>query len=311
MEKEPNIRKAKQNIKEDIYRRWQLYIMLLVPTLFVIIFYYLPMGGIMIAFRDFSFRKGVFGGEYVGLKYFKQFVGSPDFGLILKNSIILSMYSLFANFPVPIILALALHFIEIKWFKKFMQTLTYMPYFISTVVMVGILMRIFDLNTGFINNLLGVLGLEKYNFLGKGTLFRHLYVWSGVWQTAGYSAILYIATLGNVDRSLVEASQIDGANLFQRMRVVELQTLKPIITIQLILAVGGFMSIGFEKAFLMQNSLNQRYSEIISTFVYKRGIAGAQYSFSTAVGVFNSVINFILLIIADKLSKRFGETSLF
>jgi len=303
--------KKKWSLKEDFRKRWQLYIMLLIPTIFVLVFSYLPMGGIAIAFREFSFRKGIFGGEFVGLKYFKLFLGSPDFELVLKNTIILSLYSLVASFPVPIILALALHIIGVNWYKKFMQTLTYVPYFISTVVMVGIIMRVFDLNTGFINNFFDLLGFERFNFLGKGKLFRHIYVWSGIWQSAGYSAILYIATLGNVDQSLIEATQVDGANLLQRIFVVELPTLKPIVTIQLILALGGIMSVGFDKAFLLQNSLNLQYSELISTLVYKRGMTGAQYSYATAVGLFNSVINFILLIVTNQASKRFGETSLF
>lgn len=184
------------------------------------------------------------------------------------------------------------------------------PYFISTVVMVGIVLQCFHLNIGIVNNLLEVVGLSRIDFMGKASYFRHIYVWSGVWQGTGYAAVIYIATLGNVDQSLVEASLIDRANRLQRIKIVELPALKPIITIQLIMAVGGIMGVGFEKVFLMQNSLNLPVSEIISTYVYKRGLHDMQYSFAAAVGLFNSVVNFILLFLANKFSQKFGETSL-
>lgn len=295
---------------DDIKRRWQLYLLLLLPVAYIVIFCYIPMGGIVIAFKDFSFRKGIWDSEWVGLKYFSQFFNSPDFSKLLGNTLILSLYSLIAGFPAPIILALALHIIGGKHFKKFMQTLTYAPYFISTVVMVGIIMQVLHLNIGIVNNALDMLGLERVDFMGKASYFRHIYVWSGIWQGMGYSAIIYIAALGNIDQSLVEASLIDGANRLQRIKIVELPVLKPIITIQLIMAMGGILGVGFEKVFLMQNSLNLPVSEIISTYVYKRGLQGAEYSFATAVGLFNSAVNFVLLFLANKFSQKFGETSL-
>ena len=295
---------------EDFKSHWQLYLMLLLPVAYIIVFCYVPMGGILIAFENYSFRKGIFGSEWVGLKYFKQFFQNPDMPKLLKNTLIISLYQLIAGFPAPIILAMALHIIGGKRFKKFMQSLTYAPYFISTVVMVGIVLQCLHLNIGIVNSILAKLGFERIDFMGKASLFRHIYVWSGVWQTTGYSAILYIATLGNVNQELVEASLIDGANRFQRMKIVELPVLKPVITIQLILAVGNVMSVGFEKVYLMQNTLNIPVSEIISTYVYKRGMRDMQYSYSTAVGLFNSVVNFILLFAANKFSQKFGETSL-
>lgn len=191
-----------------------------------------------------------------------------------------------------------------------MQSLTYAPYFISTVVMVGIILQCFHLNIGIVNNLLALVGLDRVDFMGRASYFRHIYVWSGVWQTTGYAAVIYIAALGNVDQSLVEASLIDGANRLQRIKIVELPALKPIITIQLIMAIGSIMGVGFEKVFLMQSPLNLSVSEIISTYVYKRGLKDMQYSFATAVGLFNSVVNFILLFLANKISQKFGETSL-
>ena len=302
--------KKKWSLKEDIQKRWQLYLMLLLPLDYFIVFCYVPMGGILIAFEDYSFRKGILGSDWVGLKYFEQFFSNPDMMKLLKNTLVISFYSLLISFPAPIVLALALHIIGGKRFKKFMQSLTYAPYFISTVVMVGIILQCFHLNIGIVNNLLALVGLDRVDFMGRASYFRHIYVWSGVWQTTGYAAVIYIAALGNVDQSLVEASLIDGANCLQRIKIVELPALKPIITIQLIMAIGSIMGVGFEKVFLMQSPLNLSVSEIISTYVYKRGLKDMQYSFATAVGLFNSVVNFILLFLANKISQKFGETSL-
>lgn len=303
-------KREKWNLKQDLRKRWQLYLMLSLPVLYIIIFCYVPMGGIVIAFKDYSFRKGILGSDWVGLKYFKQFFSSPDIGMLLKNTLIISFYQLVVTFPAPIILALALHIIGNDRFKKFMQTVTYAPYFISTVVLVGIVLQCLHLNIGIVNTVLDYLGLNRVDFMGRVSYFRHIYVWSGVWQTTGFSAIIYIAALGNVDQSLVEASLIDGANRLQRIKIVELPALKPIITIQLIMAIGSIMGVGFDKIFLMQNTLNLPVSEIISTYVFKRGMKDLQYSFATAVGLFNSVVNFILLFTANKLSQKFGETSL-
>ena len=302
--------KKKWSLKEDIQKRWQLYLMLLLPLAYIIVFCYVPMGGILIAFEDYSFRKGILGSDWVGLKYFEQFFSNPDMMKLLKNTLVISFYSLLISFPAPIVLALALHIIGGKRFKKFMQSLTYAPYFISTVVMVGIILQCFHLNIGIVNNLLALVGLDRVDFMGRASYFRHIYVWSGVWQTTGYAAVIYIAALGNVDQSLVEASLIDGANRLQRIKIVELPALKPIMTIQLIMAIGSIMGVGFEKVFLMQSPLNLSVSEIISTYVYKRGLKDMQYSFATAVGLFNSVVNFILLFLANKISQKFGETSL-
>uniref|UniRef100_UPI003AB52EA4 ABC transporter permease n=1 Tax=Eisenbergiella sp. TaxID=1924109 RepID=UPI003AB52EA4 len=310
MRKNMKVKKKSWSLKEDFRRRWQLYLMLLFPVIYILIFCYVPMGGILIAFKDYSFRKGIMGSEWVGLKYFKQFFHNPDIVKIIKNTLIISFYQLLVSFPAPIILALALHIVGNDKFKKVMQTVTYAPYFISTVVLVGIVLQCLHLNIGVVNTILDMLGMQRVDFMGKAAYLRHIYVWSGVWQGTGFSAIIYIAALGNVDQSLVEASLIDGANRFCRIRVVELPALKPIITIQLIMAVGGIMGIGFEKMFLMQNPMNLSVSEIISTYVYKRGLKDMQYSFATAVGLFNSVINFALLFSANQLSRKFGETSL-
>lgn len=305
------IRKGKgYNLKENMKCHWQLYLMLLLPLIWLVIFCYVPMGGILIAFKNYSIRKGVWGSPWVGMKWFKQFFATPDFVRLLKNTLILSFYQLLVSFPAPIILAISLNSLKSVKIKKVMQTVTYAPYFISTVVLVGIVLQCFHLNIGVVNTVLEMVGLNRVDFMGKASYFRHIYVWSGVWQGMGFSAIIYIAALGNIDQNLVEASLIDGANRFRRIWTIELPTLKPIITMQLILAIGGIMGVGFEKAFLMQNSLNQPVSEIISTYVYKKGLVDMKFSFATAVGLFNSVVNFLLLITANRLSKKFGEDSL-
>lgn len=308
--RQKNVKKKKVTWKQELKRHWQLYLFLLLPVLWLIVFCYAPMGGIIIAFKNYSVGKGIWKSQWVGIKWFRKFFATPDFGRLLKNTLALSFYSLLAGFPAPIILAIALNCLKSLKVKKIMQTLTYAPYFISTVVLVGIVMQCLNLNIGVVNKVMEMFGADRVDFLGKASYFRTIYVFSGIWQSTGFNAIIYIATLGNIDQNLVEASQIDGANMIHRIWNIELPTLRPIITMQLILAVGGIMGIGFEKAFLMQNPLNQPVSEIISTYVYKRGLIDMKFSFATAVGLFNSVVNFLLLITANKLSKKFGEESL-
>lgn len=294
----------------DARKHWELYIMLLLPVAYIIIFHYLPMVGIVIGFQDYSMRRGVFGSPWVGLKYFKQFVTTPLFIELLKNTVSLSAYSLVAGFPIPIILALFLNEIRSKHFKKTVQMVTYAPHFISTVVVVGILMQFLHVRNGFINNLIAMLGGNPVNFFGNPSMFSSIYVWSGVWQGAGYSAIIYIAALSGVDPGLVEASIIDGVTRIQRIFYVDLPCIAPTIVILLILAVGNLLGVGFEKVFLMQNPINLSNSEIISTFVYKRGLENVQYSYATAVGFFNSVINLILIVSANTMAKKVNQTSL-
>ena len=223
---------------------------------------------------------------------------------------ILSLYNLVITFPMPIILALAVNELKSKAYKKVVQMVTYMPYFISTVVLVGTMKNIFSPRTGLINNIIALFGGAQTDFMGNPDLFRTMYVWSGVWQGMGYSAVIYIAALANVDSSQVEASLMDGAGRFARVWHVDLPAIMPTIVIQLILAVGSVMSLGYEKVFLMQNPVNTEVSEVISTFVYKRGIAGFQYSYSAAVGLFNSVVNLVLIALANVFAKKVGETSL-
>jgi putative aldouronate transport system permease protein len=302
--------KKKKSSIATFLRQWQLYLMALLPVTFLIIFCYLPMGGILIAFKDFSIRRGIFGSEWVGFKYFEQFLSSPMFLKLLKNTITLSLYGLVIGFFMPIILALALNEINNVFFKKTVQMFTYFPYFISTVVMVGMLLQFLNPQGGFINNLIILFGGKPIDFMGTPKMWQSIYVWSGVWQGTGYGAIIYIAALSGVDPQLVESAVIDGVSRIQRIWYIDLPSITPTITIMLILAVGGIMGVGFEKVYLMQNTLNLDISEIIATFVYKKGLLNYQYSYSTAVGLFNSVVNFVLLFIANMFARRISETSL-
>ena len=311
MKNQPNAKKSMgKRISVEVKRHWQLYLMLVLPVTYLIIFAYFPMGGAIIAFKDYSIRGGIWGSEWVGLKHFKNFFTTPDFKNLMTNTLALSLYSLIISFPMPILLALAINEMRGRHYKKVVQMVTYLPYFISTVVLVGIMQNIFSVRTGLVNNIIMLFGGKAIDFMGKPGLFRSLYVWSGVWQGMGYSAVIYIAALASVDISQTEAAIIDGAGRFARVWNVDIPAIMPTIVIQLILAVGSIMSLGFEKVYLMQNPVNMQTSEIISTFVYKRGLINFQYSYATAVGLFNSVCNMVLIVLANMFSKRVNETSL-
>ena len=291
-------------------RQWQLYLFLLLPVACVVIFNYVPMYGIVLAFKNYRPNKGILGSPWVGMKYFNQFFNSPSFLLLLKNTLILSLYSLLASLPVPILLALCLNEVRIPWFKKTVQMVTYAPYFISTVVMVGMLIQLMNIRSGFFNHLIQIFGGTPVDFMAIPSLFRTIYVFSGVWQGMGYSAVIYIAALSNVDPQLYEAAIIDGANRLQKIIHIDIPAILPTIVLMLIMSLGNVMSIGAEKVYLMQNNLNLSTSEIISTYVYKIGLINGQFSLSTAVGLFNSVINFVLIVIVNTIARRLGDTSL-
>lgn len=291
-------------------RQWQLYLFLLLPVACVVIFSYVPMYGIVLAFKNYRPNKGILGSPWVGMKYFNQFFNSPSFLLLLKNTLILSLYSLLASLPVPILLALCLNEVRIPWFKKTVQMVTYAPYFISTVVMVGMLIQLMSIRSGFFNHLIQIFGGTPVDFMAIPSLFRTIYVFSGVWQGMGYSAVIYIAALSNVDPQLYEAAIIDGANRLQKIIHIDIPAILPTILLMLIMSLGNVMSIGAEKVYLMQNNLNLSTSEIISTYVYKIGLINGQFSLSTAVGLFNSVINFVLIVIVNTIARRLGDTSL-
>ena len=294
-------------------RHWQLYLVLLIPVALLIIFSYGPMYGVQIAFKDFKVRQGIWGSKWVGMKHFENFWGTYSFKRLITNTLTLSVYSLVAGFPIPILLALMLNECGNLKYKKAVQMITYAPHFISTVVMCSIILLVVtSANNGILNNMLAALGAtERVDFITKPNYFAHIYVWSGVWQSMGYGSIIYIATLAGIDPSLHEAAMVDGASKIKRIWHIDLPGIMPTITILLILNVGSLMNVGYEKVLLLQNDLNMSASDIIATYVYRQGLEGAQYSFSAAVGLFNSVVNTILLVSVNFITKKLGETSLF
>lgn len=300
--------------KKDYLAKWQLYLFLLLPVAYILIFAYVPMAGIQIAFKKFDIAAGIWGSPWVGFDNFERFFSAYNFWSILWNTLSLALYGLIAGFPLPILLALLLNSFPSETYKKIVQTVSYMPHFISTVVIVGMLVQIFNPRTGAFGVIAHLLTGRMINvdLLSKPEAFSHMYVWSGIWQGIGWGSIIYIAALSSVDAELHEAAQIDGATRWQRVLKIDLPSILPTATIMLILNAGGIMNVGFEKVYLMQNNLNISKSEVISTYVYKVGmqIAGGDFSFATAIGLFNSVINFILLIIVNTITKKISSTSL-
>lgn len=296
--------------KKSFKRHWQLYLLIIPPVLYFLIFKYIPMVNAVLAFKNYNVIKGIWGSPWVGMKYFELFFQNPAFATLIKNTLLISLYQLAISFPIPIILAIALNEVNSRRFKRTVQMLTYAPYFISTVVMVSIIILFLSPRLGIVNTLMNSVGLESVNFLGDSSIFRSVYVWSDIWQTAGYSAVIYLAALAGVDPSLYEAAKVDGASRFQKILYVDLPGIMPAAVIILILSVGNIMVIGFEKIYLLQNPLNLATSEIIATYVYKIGLLNANYSLATAVGLFNSVINLILLLLVNSLAKRFSNNSL-
>lgn len=286
------------------------YLMLLPAVLYVILFCYAPMYGLQIAFKNYKVSLGVAGSPWIGFRNFTDFFQSYYFVTLIKNTFILSLYSLVVGFPIPIIIALILN--ELKGrFKKFTQTILYAPHFISLVVLVSVLNAMLSPSQGVVNTILEMLGMERNYFMANPDYFRHLYVWSGVWQGMGWSAIIYLAALSGVDPTLHEAADMDGATRMQKILHINIPAIMPTIIIMLILRMGEIASVGYEKVYLMQNDMNVETAEVISTYVYKRGIINSNYSFSAAVGLFNNVINVVLVLMANWISKRVSETSLF
>lgn len=307
-----SIKQNKRSLKEKVFRNWQVYIFLLPPVVYLFIFNYVPMYGILIAFKDFRPRLGILGSEWVGFRYFIRFFTFNSFGQILRNTIVLSVYQLVAGFPLPVILALALNSCENRRFKKIVQTVTYAPHFISVVVIVGMINIFFSPTMGIVANILRILKInnQPIMILSDSKAFPHLYVWSGIWASIGWSSIIYLGALSGVDPALHESARVDGANKFQRIVYIDFPVIVPTIIILLILDCGKIMNVGFEKTFLMQKAMNISTSEVIATYVYKIGIREGQYSLATAVGIFNSGINFLMLILVNKIARRFSENSL-
>ena len=300
----------KQSFKAYMKGHYDLYLLLLPAILYTAVFLYIPMYGVLMAFQDYSPVKGIIGSNFVGLKHFKKFFSTYMAKQIISNTVILSGYSLLASFPFPVILALMLNYCVNRRFGKIVQTVTYMPYFISVMVLVGMMNIFFSTNYGVVNTVLQALGIEPFSFMSSEKSFRHMYVWSGIWQGMGYSSVIYFAALSGIDPTLYEAAELDGASKLQRIRYIDLPSIMPTVIIMLIMSAGNLMSIGFEKAYLMQNDRNSGVSEIIATYVYKVGLIDARYSFSAAINLFNTAINFVILIVINKISRKLSDTSL-
>ena len=295
---------------QQMRRSWQLYLIMFLPMLVIFIFSYGPMFGLQIAFKDFRARDGIWGSPWVGITHFRHFFGSFQFRRLITNTVGISFYQLLAGFPIPIILAILVNECSSRTFKKSVQLITFAPYFISTVVMTNMVIMFLSVYGGFVNNLIVSFGGDRVDFMAIPEYFKSIFVWSGIWQNMGYNSVIYIAVLSTIDPSLYEAATIDGASKFQKIRFIDIPGISPTIVILLILNCGRIMSIGTERILLMQNPLNMPSSDVISTYVYRMGLEQVQYSFSAAVGMFDSVVNTLLLVTVNQVARKLGETSL-
>lgn len=291
---------------------WRLYLLLLPPVIYLVLFKYVPMYGVLIAFERYNVVKGIGGSEWVGLKHFQQFFHSYEFWRVLRNTLGLSVYQLIAGFPFPILLALCFNYIRNQYYKKVSQMIVYIPHFISIVVVSGMIVQFLSLRSGLANKILNLFGVASIDFMGRADLFKSIFVWSDIWQNVGFSCIIYLAALTGVDPQLHEAAVVDGANKWRRVWHIDIPTILPIAIILLILNSGHILDTGFEKVLLLQNPLNLSSSEVIDTYVYQVGIASGipNFSYSTAIGLFKSVISLIILIIVNSIAKKSGQTSL-
>lgn len=291
--------------------RWQLYVFMIIPLVYILIFSYYPMTGIQLAFKEFDVNLGMWGSPWVGLEHFKDFINSYMFWRLIKNTLVLSFYGLIAGFPIPIIFALGLNAMTSQKYKKIVQTVTYLPHFISVVVMVGIVLQLLNPATGLLGVICEKMGVEAPNVMGNAAAFKHIYVWSGIWQSMGWSSIIYIAALSSVDTSLYEAAAVDGASRFKQVIYIDFPCIIPTAIMLLIMNAGSMMNVGFEKVFLLQNDLNMSASEVISTYVYKIGLTGRNdFGYATAISLFNSVINLILIVTVNTISSKLADQSL-
>lgn len=297
---------------KKIRKCWQLYILMILPLAYLIIFKYLPMYGAQIAFRDFQMTKGFWDSPWVGAKHFISFFNSPQFWQVLGNTFGISIYNILVSFPCAIIVALSLHYITSQKFKKTVQMVTYAPHFISVVVIVGILMQMLDPRAGVVNKMIEACGGTPINFFGEPSWFKSIYVWSDVWQNVGWNSIIYLSALSGVDPELHDVATVDGASKLKRIWYIDIPSILPTAVILLIMQVGKVMDTGFQKIILMQNSLNMGVSEVVDTYVYNLGIAATlpDYSYSTAVGLFKSVIGLVLIVGTNKISKQLSGTGL-
>ena len=302
--------KLSQRMMNHFQRYWQLYLLIAPAVIYFLIFHYGPMYGVQIAFKDYKPSLGILDSPWVGFKHFKRFFNSYYFSDLMRNTLQISLFELVVGFPMPIILALLFNELRNGFFKKFAQTVTYAPHFISTVVIVGMLVAFLSPSTGLLNHLLASLGFERVAFLEEASWFKTIYVFSGIWQNTGWNTIIYMAALLGVDPQLYEAASIDGASRWQKLIYINLPALIPTMVILLILNFGSIMAMGYEKILLMQNALNISESNVIATFTYKQGLLDGNYSYAAAIGLFNSAINAILLVVVNKFSRKLSRISL-
>ena len=301
---------SRVSLWQRMKRSRSLYLLLLPSVIVLFLFTYIPMYGVVIAFKDFTPAQGILASPWAGMKYFNQYFRSYQFWSTIKNTLVISIYSIAVTFPLPIVLALMCNQMMAKRFKKFFQVSTYLPHFISTVVMCGMIILFLSPSQGIIAKLLSFVGVQLPNLMGQASAFSSIYVWTEAWQHVGWDSILYIAALSAVDPALYEAATMDGASKWQKLLHIDLPMLLPTATIMFILRTGSVMSVGFEKVYLLQNTLNSSASEIISTYVYKMGLVSSQYSLSAAIGLFNNIINLILLLSVNYISRKMSDTSL-
>ncbi len=310
MEKEKRPAFKVDYITSNIKRCRALYLLMLPSVIVFLLFTYYPMYGVIIAFKNFTPAEGIMGSSWAGLDYFRQYFNSYQFWPTIRNTVVISVYTIAVTFPLPIALALMCNQMMALKFKKFFQVSTYLPHFISTVVMCGMIVLFLSPSTGIVAGLLGLIGIKLPNLMGIAGAFPSIYVWTEAWQHVGWDSILYIATLSAVDPTLYEAATMDGAGKWKRMLHIDIPAILPTAIIMFILRMGSVMGVGFEKVYLLQNTLNSGTSEIISTYVYKMGLVSSQYSLSAAIGLFNNIINLCLLLGVNWISKKISDTSL-
>lgn len=292
-----------KSLGQRILDNWQMYALLLIPVVLTIVYKYIPMYGIQIAFRDFTPSKGFSGSTWVGLKWFKRFFSAPTCSRMIRNTVLISLYSLLWSFPIPIILSLIINQLRFQRYKRVVQTVLYAPHFISIMIVCGMIRIFLSPSGGLLNLILGT----NTDFLTEASAFRTIYIASGIWQDAGWGCIIYLATLANVDPGLYEAAKMDGASVFQRILHIDLPALLPMAVLNLIMAAGGLMNVGFEKVWLLQTDLNKATSDVIAVYVYQQGIENAKYSYSTAVGLFNTAVNIVLLVVVNKIASKLSD----
>ncbi len=302
---------ARSHLWLRIKRNWGLYLLMVPAIIIFVCFTYLPMYGVVIAFKDFRPAMGIMGSKWAGMKYFERYFSSYMFSNTIINTLVISLYTIAVTFPLPVVIALMCNQMYAKRFKKFFQVSTYLPHFISTVVMCGMIILFLSPSSGVIPKLCGMIGVKTGDLMGNPGAFYSIYVWTEAWQHVGWDSIMYIAALSAVDPQLYEAAVVDGANKWQKMRYIDIPLLASTAITLFILRIGSVMSVGFEKVYLLQNDLNIGASEIISTYVYKMGLKSNQYSYSAAIGLFNNIVNFVLLLSVNFVAKKMGDTSLF